>query len=127
MIEKELLLNSFLSFLQLEKGLSENTIKSYRVDIDRYISFVIKEVETLDSITEQLLHKYIAKLIQSGLITTSVNRHFSAIKGFHKHLIEENISKIDPTEYIDSLKIPKRLPEILTIEEIDLLLEQPDI
>lgn len=127
MIKKEFLLNSFLSFLQLEKGLSENTIKSYRIDIDRYISFVMQEKETFDSITEQLISKYIYELTKAGLVPTSINRNFSAIKGFHKHLIKENISKINPTENIDSLKIPKRLPEILTIEEIDVLLQQPDI
>jgi integrase/recombinase XerD len=127
MIEKEFLLNSFLSFLQLEKGLSENTIKSYRVDIDRYISFVMREGETFDSITEQLFNNYVVTLLDAGLVYTSINRNFSAIKGFYKYLIEEDISKINPTENIDSLKIPKRLPEILTIEELDLLLEQPDI
>jgi len=126
MKEKEFLLDSFLSFLTLEKGLSENTIKSYRVDIDRYISFVIQEGKTFDSITKQLIDKYIYMLTSAGLIATSINRNFSVIKGFHKHLIEENISKTNPTENIDRLKIPKRLPEILTIEEIDLLLEQPD-
>jgi integrase/recombinase XerD len=127
MIKKEFLLDSFLSFLQLEKGLSENTIKSYRVDIDRYITFVIDEGKTFDSVTEKLLNKYIDKLLKSGLVATSINRNFSAIKGFYKHLIEENISKTDPTENIDSRKIPKRLPEVLTIAEIDLLLEQPDM
>ena len=126
MIKKKFLLDSFLSFLQLEKGHSENTLKAYRVDIDRYISFIIQEEKTFDSITEQLLNKYISILLRSGLVATSINRNFSAIKGFHKHLIEENISQINPTEHINTPKIPKRLPEILTIEEFVLLLEQPD-
>jgi integrase/recombinase XerD len=126
MIKKEFLLDSFLSFLQLEKGLSENTIKSYRLDLNRYISFIIQKGKNFDSVTEPFLDQYAAELLDGGLVAASVNRNFSAIKSFHKHLVAENISKIDPTENIDSLKIPKHLPEVLTVEELDLLLEQPD-
>ena len=127
MINRELLLNSFLSFLQLEKGLAENTIKSYRNDINRFISFVIDEEKSFDTITEQLINKYTNTLIKSGLVAASINRNFSAIKSFYRHLIEENIAKKNPVENIGNLKIPKHLPEILTIAELDLLLEQPDI
>ncbi len=126
-MNKERLISSFLGFLQLEKGLSENTIKSYRIDLDRYITFIIEQKKDFDSLNESFLNKYVLSLIKSGLVASSINRNFSAIKGFHKYLLEENITETDPTENIDRPKLSKRLPEVLTIEEIDKLFEQPDL
>jgi integrase/recombinase XerD len=126
-IKKETLIDSFLSYLQLEKGLSENTIKSYRVDLDRYLSYIIEQKKDFDSINESFLNKYISTLIKAGLVASSINRNFSAIKGFHKYLQEEDISEVNPTENIDRPKLSKRLPEVLSIEEIDNIFEQPDM
>jgi integrase/recombinase XerD len=126
-IKKEILLDSFLSFLQLEKGLSENTIKSYRVDLDRYISYIIDNNKSFDSINESFLNKYILTLLKAGLVASSISRNFSAIKGFHKYLLEEELCETNPTENIDRPKLSKRLPEVLTIEEIDKLFKQPDL
>lgn len=126
-MNKERLISSFLGFLQLEKGLSENTIKSYRIDLDRYITFIIDQKKDFNSLNESFLNKYVLSLIKSGLVASSINRNFSAIKGFHKYLLDENITETDPTENIDRPKLSKRLPEVLTIEEIDKLFEQPDL
>ena len=126
MIKKETFVESFLGYLQLEKGLSENTIKSYRIDLNRYLSYIIEQKKDFDSLNETFLNKYVSTLIKSGLVASSINRNFSAIKGFHRYLQEENISEINPTENIDRPKLSKRLPEVLSIEEIDKIFEQPD-
>jgi len=126
-MKKERILDSFISYLQLEKGLSENTIKSYRIDLTRYIKFIEDNNKDLKEISESLLYKYIKELTKAELATASIHRNFSAIKGFHKFLIEENLIDLDPTENLDRPKLSKKLPEVLTIEEIDKLLEQPDL
>lgn len=127
MIDKDKIINSFLGFLQLEKGLSENTIKSYRVDLARYIDFINELNKKFPDLNESFLNKYVQRLIKGGLVASSINRNFSTIKCFHKYLLEEEISDVDPTENVDRPKLSKKLPEVLNIEEIDKLFEQPDL
>jgi integrase/recombinase XerD len=121
-------LNSFLHFLQLEKGLAGNTINSYRLDIIRYLNYLeVRNINSLNDITEPIFVKFLSTLRDVGLETTSISRNFSSIKGFHKFLVAESISEKDPTLNIDRPKLSKRLPTVLSIEEIDKILEQPDL
>jgi integrase/recombinase XerD len=127
LLKKEYL-NSFLNFLKLEKGLSENTIISYKLDLGRYLNFLSeKKIENPDKISEELLSKFLSILRTVGLEASSINRNFSAIKGFHEFLMGEGFSQTDPTINIDRPKLPKRLPTVLSIEEVDMILDQPDL
>lgn len=126
-MKQEQIIKSFLSYLQLEKGLSDNTLKSYQIDLTRYINYLKEKNKDFNQINVSFLSKYFNELASTGLAASSIHRNFSSIKGFHKFLIEDNIIDNDFLENIDRPKISKKLPEVLTIEEIDRLLEQPDL
>jgi integrase/recombinase XerD len=121
-------LNSFLHFLQLEKGLSENTISAYRLDIIRYLKFLEdNNINSIERITEPIFTKFLTTLKNVGMEATSISRNFSSIKGFHKFLMAEGYSDNDPTINTDRPKLSKRLPTVLAIEEINSILNQPDL
>jgi integrase/recombinase XerD len=122
------LLNAFLNFIRLEKGLSLNTINSYKLDIQRYINFLHdNKIEEIENITEEIFSEFLYILKEVGLEANSISRNFSSIKGFHEFLISEGITGYDPMVNFDRPKLSKRLPSVLSIEEIDLLLAQPDM
>jgi integrase/recombinase XerD len=127
LIKKEYL-NSFLNFLKLEKGLSDNTIVSYKLDLSRYFKYLDDcGISNLKEISDKHLSKFLSVLKNVGLEASSINRNFSAIKGFHEFIIGEGYSDNDPTTNIDRPKLPKRLPTVLSLEEIDAILAQPDL
>jgi len=123
----EELLEKFLYHLSLERGLSSNTIESYKRDLKRYI----KHLQTLkrksfDKIKTQDISKLILKLNKRGLSSSTISRNLSAIKSFHKYLIRENLALKNPAEGIESPRLWRKLPVVLNIEEIKKLLDQPD-
>ncbi len=120
-------LRRYLHFLQLEKNASPNTIDSYKKDIERYIRFLEQEgVGGVNAITRAQLKKYIAILYDLGLSPRTIGRNLSSIKMFHKFLVGEGLAQSTPTEHIDPPKRSRRLPEVLTQDEVATLLEQPD-
>ncbi len=121
-------LRSYFHFLQLEKGLAKNTLSSYKVDLDRYVEYLGRRgIRSLEEVKESNVVAFLSLLKDLGLIATSVSRNFSAIRGFHRFLIGEGITKNDPTQNIDSPKLPKRLPTVLTQAEVEKILDQPDL
>ena len=123
----EKLLEKFLYHLSLERGLSPNTIDSYKEDLKRYIKY-LKSVKkkSLDKIKTQDISKLILKLNKRGLSSSTISRNLSAIRSFHKYLIRENFSQKNPSEGVDSPRLWRKLPVVLNIEEIEKLLDQPE-
>ncbi|WP_025724801.1 site-specific tyrosine recombinase XerD [Acholeplasma granularum] len=122
------LLNDFIYYLNHEKGLSKNTQSAYRRDIESYIDFLTKyhHVKNVDKITQKQVEGFLKSQKNKGLSAKSLSRKLTSIKSFHQFLILENEVDVDVTKEIESPKIEKNLPTILSIDEVVNLLENID-
>ncbi len=116
----------FLEYLTVEKGLSKNTIDSYRRDLGRYLHFLEKQGLDLQKVSRKEITTYIGELRGDGLVSSSIARNLSTIRRFHRFLISEGLSEIDPCENLETPKGVIRLPKTLTSEEVEALLNKPD-
>jgi integrase/recombinase XerD len=120
------LIDEYLNFMAVEKGASRNTIDGYSRDLNRYAGFVeergileISGIETEDVIA------YLASLHREGLAANSVNRALAAIRGFYRYLLREKKVDHTPMAHIVLAKVWSRLPDVLSRDEMALLLAQP--
>jgi integrase/recombinase XerD len=123
----ELQFGKYFDFLRLEKQVAQNTFVSYEFDLVRYKEFLVKNgIGSAEEVNEEHVSKFVRSLHARGLAPRSVARIVSAVRGFHRFLVSEEDSKDDPTQNMDSLKRSKSLPDVLSVAEIDRILEQPD-
>jgi len=121
-------IRSFKTYLQLEKSLSNNTVEAYLRDINGLKVFVSdKKNNTPDKLELKDLLKYIEDINLLGISARSQARIISGIKAFYKYLILEDLITNDPTDLLESPKIPEKLPVVLAIEEIDELISAIDL
>ncbi len=120
-------LRSYIHFLSLEKNSSENTIAAYKINLNRYISFLeSKNILSPENITEDTISSYLKSLSKLLLSARSISQNISAIRGFHKFLIGDEITKNNPADDLTTPKLPKNLPEVLTLAEVENILSKPD-
>lgn len=120
-------LDSYLTHLRIERGLSDNTIDSYGLDLDRFLIYTMeRNVLDLNKIDINFLSQYIFMLYDLGLAPTSIHRNISALKGFFRFLIDENDIEVNPTDLLEAPKITRKIPHVLSQEEIEKILNQPD-
>ena len=116
----------YLRYSQIERGLSANTITSYRQDLTAFINFLKKEhlktwpTKALD------IDAFLAQQRDLNKATSSISRLISSLRKFYQWLVRQNIQKINPMLEIDSPKKRRSLPVALTVDEINHLLEQPN-
>ena len=122
-MEKQIKL--FLEFLQNEKKLSSNTLQSYERDILQYQEYVDKNRINYAKVKQEDINQYLEHLGEIGKKTSTISRNLASIRSFYQFLIRIKKAKHDPTENIQSPKIEKRVPSVLTSQEVELLLEQP--
>jgi integrase/recombinase XerD len=121
------LLDRYLDFLIVEKGLATQTIEAYSRDLVRYISFLTKSGRTTVSEADTpLILKYLISMREDGLNARSRARHLVSIRGFYRFLAQEQMLSSDPSRLIDLPKSGLKLPDVLTIEEVKRLLDAPD-
>lgn len=121
-------LESFLNHIALEKGLADNTTLSYEVDLKRYLGFLdSRKIASVEAIDLHVIQDYTELLSKLGLSASSVARNYSSIRTFHKFLILENITSKNPTELLETPRLARKLPEVLTVNEVIEILESPDI
>jgi len=116
----------FLSSLRVEKGLSENTLLAYRRDICKFAEFVTERGLETKTITRSDIVDFLASLYQRGLDGRSVARHLVTIRNFFRFALIEDYVSDDPAATIESPRFHQSLPDFLTVEEVDRLLQQPD-
>lgn len=118
----------FLNYLQVEKGLSANTLESYSRDISRYLDFLGKNhiFDIADADTAMIL-KHLIALRDERLSARSRARHLVALRGFYRFLLQEKVLDHDPSRLIDLPKTGLKLPDALSFEEIETLLRTPDV
>ena len=120
------LIQEFLNYITVERGLSRNTIEAYARDLRQFAAFLsLTGYDSLLEIHSHTLVDYLRKLQQDNLKASSVTRKLAAIRSFFQYMLRERHLKIDPSVTIDSLKTPQRLPKVLSEKEIERLLEQP--
>lgn len=120
------ILQVYLDFLSVEKGLSFNTVLSYSRDIRKLFLFFRKEKIPWPKAREENLIRFIHQQNRAGLSPRSLARLISSLKSFYKFLILDDFVKKNPAVDLSSPKIWFKLPRFLTIEEVELLLSQPD-
>lgn len=120
-------IKDFVSYLKIEKGLAENSILAYQNDVAKLCDFAVSNQKSPTEITYNDLKQLIAELFDLGLSARSQARIISGIKQFYAFLLLENVISDDPSELLEQPKIGRKLPEILTIEEIDALIAVIDL
>ncbi len=126
----EMLIKQFTDYLLVERGLSENTITSYCIDLNDFAEFI----GTLDQSTDSLekvkyddIAKYLTHLGNLELASSTIDRRMDSLRIFYKFLTAERFIKENPTDMIEPLKSWSKLPTVLSIAEVQLILDQPDM
>ena len=122
-MEKQIKL--FLDFLQNDKKLSNNTVQSYRRDIIQYKEYIKSKDLNYLKVTSDDIKKYLKDLKKKGKKTSTISRNLASIRSFYQFLVKTKKVKSNPTVGVQSPKIEKKVPAVLTSDEVELLLEQP--
>ncbi|MEK7790089.1 MAG: site-specific integrase, partial [Deltaproteobacteria bacterium] len=125
----DFLLDEFLNFIKVEKGLSLNTIESYQRDLIKYIGFTEKKFpkEAFLKLSKVAILAYLVELHQQKLSSKSIARNLVSIRVFYKFLLANNHIHDTPAHDIDSPKLWRKLPQVLTLSEVEKLLAQPNL
>ncbi len=120
-------INEFIDYLKNIKRASDNTVASYRRDLVKLNQFLMESGYTdWSQVTGTTLNSYILQLEKQGLSSATVSRNIASLKAFFLFLLKQKEIEEDPSETLKSPKIEKKAPVILTPDEINLLLEQPN-
>jgi integrase/recombinase XerD len=124
----EQLLDQFLHYLIVEKGLSKNTIEAYSHGLTRFLNHLReKGVQEIREVAKFHIRGFLLALRGKNLNAKSIVRNLVAIRTFFRFLIQEGVLGSNPVEELESPKVAKTLPEILSLEEIEQILEQPNL
>ncbi|MCH8028892.1 MAG: site-specific tyrosine recombinase XerD [Candidatus Dadabacteria bacterium] len=120
-------LDSFITHLSVIKGRSKNTSESYERDISKFLNFVRKQgIENIEQVQYSHVLEFLYRLSADGLKPSTISRSLSSVKQFFKFLIIEKVVEKDPTFLIKNPKSKQALPRVLSVEEIEKLLEAPE-
>ena len=122
-------ISDFQNYLKLERSMSLNTIDAYKRDLFKFSSYLIQKEEIKDPLKVKPIdiQSFLGFITEADMSARSQSRNLSSIKGFYKYLIIDDYLSIDPSELIHSPKVAKKLPEFLTKEEIDQLIDAIDL
>jgi len=124
----EAAIRSFLSYLRVEKALSQNTIDAYRRDLEKFSAFATERgLEKAPQVKRADVVDFLASLYLRKLDARSVARHLVSLRQFFRFLLSEELIPEDPVVTVESPKFRKSLPQFLSVEEVDRLLAQPDV
>lgn len=120
-------MESFLDYLTFERGLSERTLSAYERDLGKLFAFLSSRgVSHPDAIDSRHLREFIYHLKDQGLAPATIRRNISSVKGYFVFLMEEGVLDRDPGEGLESPRVGRKLPNVLSVEEIGQILEAPD-
>jgi integrase/recombinase XerD len=118
-------IDQFIFFMEVERGVSHNTIESYRRDIEKFSSYLGDKKKNIDKVTRETFQEYMLSLKDKGLATSSIARNLAALKTFWKFLSAERIVNENVASIIETPKIWKYIPEVLNPKEVEGLLDSP--
>jgi len=123
----DILLSEFIEYLQIEKGLSINTLKSYKSDLKKFMVYLnLKDNIALEKINNDFLSGYIYYLKKNNDSPASIARQVSSLRGFFKFLYMEHHLNTNPATYLETPKLPQTLPHVLNEKEVNTLLYASD-
>jgi integrase/recombinase XerD len=121
-------LDLFLAHLRVEKGLARNSVESYGRDVRRYLAFLSAAGRiSWDDVDRQDVQAHLGALAGDGIAPRSQARALSAIRGFHRLLLSERVARADPTDEVDAPRRTRKLPQLLSREEVERLLAAPRV
>jgi len=121
-------LQAFLDVLAVEHGLSSNTISAYRRDLLHHLLYLTSEgVKDFGEVEESHLIVYLGRLRRSGAAASTAMRKLSALRSFYRYLVREGNLPADPTANLPTGRVVRHLPSVLSVEEVGMLLQQPDV
>lgn len=119
-------LKLFFDFLENDKKLSENTLQSYKRDLKQFRKYLESYGLHYNRVKEEDMENYIKELQEEGKKASSISRCIASIRSFYQFVLKHKKIKNDPTAHLQSPKIEKRVPSVLTSKEVELLLKQPN-
>ena len=109
----------YLEYLELEKGLSQNTIEAYRRDLSDFAA----SIENISDVSRNIINSYIRLLREKNLTATSVTRKIASLRGFFKWAVSTGFINANPAATLEQPKIPKKLPKVISVKEIEEMLK----
>jgi len=123
----ESFVNEFINYLEVERGLAKNTLESYGRDLRQYYSYLHNgKIDAVKQANRATIMTYLEQLQTKGRAVSTISRNLAAIKSFYQFLVRERYLDKDPAANLESPKLEKKLPKILTIAEVEELLKQPN-
>jgi len=120
------LIGEFLDHIVVEKGLSANTHESYRRDLERFTAFLAERGGTVAGATRSDVSAFVLRLSEMGLSVRSYTRSLVAVRGLYRYLLKRGLVESSPCDDVDVPRVKSKLPEFLTIDEVNALLAAPD-
>ncbi|MGI6584369.1 MAG: site-specific tyrosine recombinase XerD [Lutisporaceae bacterium] len=117
----------FLDYLIINKELAANTLESYKRDIRQFEDYLREYALSLEKVTKTIIITYLITLQKTGKATSTISRNLASIRSFYQFMLNERYIDTDPSANLESPKVKKKLPSVLTKKEVELLLEQPTI
>lgn len=126
--ERRRLLGRYRAYLETERSVSPNTVRNYTKAVGDFLDFLGEEgTATLDDVDREMLRRYVSALTErEGLKSPSVAGRLSALRSFYRYLVQEDLAAYNPVARLALPKLPKRLPQFLSKEEAERLVEAPD-
>ncbi|HEY2421983.1 MAG TPA: site-specific tyrosine recombinase XerD [Neobacillus sp.] len=122
-------IKDFMHFLLVEKGLANNTIVAYQRDLTSYLHY-LKNVESVQSLNEvQRVHivHFLGFLKEQGKSSKTLARHVASVRAFHQFLLRDKATQQDPTVHIETPRLERSLPKVLSLQEVEILLDSPKL
>jgi len=125
-MKMESYVNQFINYLEVERGLAQNTLESYGRDLHQFQNYLENgNMEILKDSNRTTITTYLSSLQAKGRAVSTISRNLAAIKSFYQYLVRERYLENDPAANLESPKLEKKLPKVLTILEVEELLKQP--
>ncbi|GIP25439.1 tyrosine recombinase XerD [Paenibacillus sp. J23TS9] len=119
---------SFIRYIGDEKGLSQNTLESYQRDLLQFFEFIEKQgIESADQIKKVHISMYMNNLKGHSFASSTLTRKLVSLRSFFHYMVKESLLEQDPTLYMESPRLEKKAPQVLTVEQVERLLAAPDI
>ncbi len=119
-------IDGYMNYIAVEKGLSRNTLDSYSGDLIRYMNFLRELGYRIEGSSKVEVMSFLLSLRKRGLSAKTVARSISVLRGFYRWLADEGVLRTNPLEDMESPKTTRSLPEVLSLDEVESLLEQPN-
>jgi len=119
--------NEFINYLAVERGLAQNTLESYGRDLRQFQNYLMSsQIDIVKDSSRNTILTYLNSLQTKGRAVSTISRNLAAIKSFYQYLVRERYLEKDPAANLESPKLEKKLPKILSISEVEELLKQPN-